>query len=45
MKFSASQPSQNPLMFIPLPLFLLIALYAVRAWVVSGYEQNINKTS
>ena len=45
IEYTASQPSQNPLMFIPLPLFLLIALYAVRAWVVSGYEQNINKTS
>lgn len=32
----AAQPTQSPFMFIPLPLFLLTALYAVRARVTEG---------
>lgn len=29
------QPVQNPIMFIPLPAFLLIGLYWIRWWVIS----------
>jgi hypothetical protein len=28
------QPIQNPVMFFPLPLFLLIGLYWVRWWAI-----------
>jgi hypothetical protein len=28
------QPEQNPIMFVPLPLFLLVGLYWVRWWAV-----------
>ena len=31
---TAGQPLQNPIMFIPLPLFLLIGLYWVRWWAI-----------
>jgi len=32
--FYADQPMQHPVMFFPLPLFLLITLYWVRWWVI-----------
>lgn len=47
----ADQPMQHPLMFFPLPLFLLISLYWVRWWAIRprqlmvdelrAYEENI----
>lgn len=37
----AAQPTQSPLMFIPLPLLLLVALYAVRDWAINGHEAGV----
>jgi hypothetical protein len=36
------QPLQNPIMFFPVPLFLLLGLYWVRWWVKNPVTDIIN---
>ncbi len=41
----AYQPIQNPLMFLPLPAFLLIGLYWVRWWITSPVQNVFRLTT